>query len=76
MRQSCGRSAVVVVGVAVAGLTPAACSSDAAASCAELRAELATISPDAEQAWENIEKLQESVEQALQLRAEIERRCG
>jgi hypothetical protein len=76
MKQTRGRRAVVAVGVVVVGLTPVACSSDAKASCAEMRAELATLSPDAKHAWENIEKLQDEVEHALQLRAEIERRCA
>ena len=70
-----GRRAIVAVSVVVSGLTPAACTSDAGASCAEMRAELATLSPDAEQAWEDIQNLQERVEHALLLRAELARRC-
>lgn len=67
------RTAISLVALAVA--TSTGCGSEAAASCEDLRTELASITPTAEQAWDDISGAQEAAERALELEAEIAERC-
>lgn len=76
MNASSRRRVPFVLCVIVATWSSSACSSEPEAACAEMRAELTTLTPAARQAWDDISELQKSVARAQQLRAEIEERCG
>ena len=65
-------SAVAVLALGVS----TGCSSDTRASCADMRAELASITPaTATQAWNDVNALQQSVARALKLQSDIAARC-
>lgn len=66
--------AVLTTIVVLPGLATG-CDSDSPASCADMRAELASIPVGATQAWNDINALQKNVTRALKLQSDIEARC-
>lgn len=71
-----GRSRSLLLGGVALSVAVFGCSNSSDTACDDLRAELAQLTPTAEQAWEDISVLQTDTSRTLELEQEIADRCG